>query len=166
MVVLLTTTIAYSRVPIRDWSYKQLLAESDLVVIANALETRQVPNGDDMSKNGLQSFPYSFQQVDTTFHVQVVLKGKLEGKQLRLVHFRYAPKTVDIDSGPSLVAFSKDESVVSVENGVLIHGPVYLLFLKARKDGRYDPISGQVDPDFSVRELKDPPRDLLERVRH
>jgi hypothetical protein len=28
-----------------------------------------------------------------------------------------------------------------------------LLFLKARKDGRYEPLSGQYDPALSVREM-------------
>jgi hypothetical protein len=30
------------------------------------------------------------------------------------------------------------------------------LFLKARKDGRYEPVSGQYDPALSVRELNSP----------
>ena len=71
---LLAASIAFARIPNRDWTYKELLSESDLVVIANALETKSVPNREDMSQNGLQKFPYSFQQVETTFRIQVILK--------------------------------------------------------------------------------------------
>ena len=34
--------------------------------------------------------------------------------------------------------------------------PAYLLFLKARPDGRYEAVSGQVDPKLSVRETHSP----------
>jgi len=33
------------------------------------------------------------------------------------------------------------------------NGPEYLLFLKERKDGRYEAVSGQIDPEFFVRTL-------------
>ena len=81
------------------------------------------------------------------------------------MHFYYAPKTGEIDDGPSLVAFPRNETVVSIDNGARNQGPDYLLFLKARKDGKYDPVSGQVDPSFSARELKDPPNAIVELVR-
>jgi hypothetical protein len=32
----------------------------------------------------------------------------------------------------------------------------YLLFLKKRGDGRYEPVSGRIDPLLSVRELFNP----------
>ena len=34
--------------------------------------------------------------------------------------------------------------------------PEYLLFLKQRKDGMYEPVSGQLDAAFSVRALLSP----------
>jgi len=34
--------------------------------------------------------------------------------------------------------------------------PEYLLFLKRRTDGRYEPISGQMDAALSVREVAEP----------
>jgi hypothetical protein len=38
--------------------------------------------------------------------------------------------------------------------------PEYMLFLRLRKDGRFEPVSGEVDPVLSVRELH-PPDDLF-----
>jgi hypothetical protein len=34
--------------------------------------------------------------------------------------------------------------------------PQYLLFLKKWKDGRYEAVSGQIDPSLSVREMHHP----------
>jgi hypothetical protein len=31
--------------------------------------------------------------------------------------------------------------------------PEYMLFLRLRKDGRYEPVSGEIDPALSIREL-------------
>ncbi len=35
-------------------------------------------------------------------------------------------------------------------------GPEYLLFLRKRKDDRYEAVSGQMDSDFFVRALFEP----------
>jgi hypothetical protein len=88
--------------------------------------------------------------VDTEFKVLTVLKGKVKGGTLTLFHFRAPESSVDCQSpevdGPSLVAFDpKAEG-----------RPRYLLFLKVRADGRYEPVSGQVDPDVSVARLDGP----------
>jgi hypothetical protein len=48
--------------------------------------------------------------------------------------------------------------------GISLGAPEYLLFLKLRKDGRYEPVSGRVDPEFSVRELHAPLPRHLERL--
>jgi hypothetical protein len=34
--------------------------------------------------------------------------------------------------------------------------PQYLLFLKKRPDGRYEAVSGQIDPSLSAREMYSP----------
>ena len=58
-------------------------------------------------------------------------------------------------NGPLLVSFRRTSlELRTKEGGKLELGvPSYLLFLKARKDGRYEPVSGRVDPELSVREL-------------
>lgn len=40
--------------------------------------------------------------------------------------------------------------------------PEYLLFLKRRQDGKYEPLSGRVDPALSIREVFHPRYELGE----
>ena len=71
------------------------------------------------------------------------------------------------NDGPGLVAFLKEPLKIEVKQNVKNRGklyeqsqglrkisqPEYLLFLKKHKDGQYEPVSGQLDADFSVRAL-------------
>jgi hypothetical protein len=140
----------------REWTYDDLQKESDLVVIAEVAETKTVALTDDLVQNGLSGFA-SFKQVETTFRVHAVLKGKVEQKQITLVHFRIDwEKTTSITDGPLLVAFPTKEQAATKEREKSLVGPDYLLFLKSRKDGKFDPVSGQVDPIWSARPLGNP----------
>ncbi len=38
----------------------------------------------------------------------------------------------------------------------MMSGPEYRIFLRKRKDGRYEAVSGQMDSDFFVRTLFEP----------
>jgi hypothetical protein len=110
---------------------------------------------EDMVRNKLGSFGYSFQQVETTLRVRFVLNGKHKLKELKLVHFRFDKSVGVVFNPPQLLAFPDERHVAknrSEEGG----GHDYLLFLKSRKDGKYEPVSGQEDPIFSVRQLGDP----------
>jgi hypothetical protein len=94
--------------------------------------------------------------VDTTFSVQTVLKGKVEGDMLTVLHYRLE-KDVRVDSGPLLVAFRTRGMQVNLRHGQLYLGrPSYLLFLKRKNDGRYEMVSGQIDPALAVREMHHP----------
>ena len=77
---------------------------------------------------------------------------------------------VRYNDGPRLVAFLKEPLKIEIEQNVKNRGklhqrsqglrkisqPEYLLFLKKNKDGEYEPVSGQLDADFSVRALFPP----------
>jgi hypothetical protein len=155
--LLLATGTSYAR-SMRAWTYDDLLKESDLVVIASVVDTKVVPTTDDLSANGLGRSGYHIQQLETVFLVKVVLKGKHQQKRLDLVHFRYDPKVNEpILNGPTLIEFpNSDQIAKSIEGNKRGYGKDYLLFLKLRKDGKCGPVTGQVDPLFSIRELGNP----------
>ena len=75
-----------------------------------------------------------------------------------LVHFRYDPKVAEpILNGPTLIEFPKSGRIAgTIERNKRGYGKDYLLFLKVRKDGKCGPVTGQVAPFFSVRELGNP----------
>ena len=81
------------------------------------------------------------------------------------VHFCYkTPKEREKDgsggliNGPSPVAFNYKGIILArnEKTGEELRGskPDYLLFLKRRKDCKYEAISGQMDPDISVKKLE------------
>ena len=138
---------------IPSWPYERLFKEADLVVIARAEDTNDT--NDPYSEEGWKG---KFVGQNTQFVAQSVLKGKLgDEKKLTVLHYRLA-EGVAIANGPSLVKFRKDSLMLSgTVNGIAFQSnlgrPEYMLFLRLRKDGRYEPVSGQFDPALSVREL-------------
>jgi hypothetical protein len=140
-----STGAADGRVRRPLWPAAMLTEKADVVVIARAVSVADSKAGDAAPKghDGLIA-------VDTKFRVLAVLKGKVKGDTLTLLHFRGAGAAAGGQSpemdGPSLVTFDpKAEG-----------RPRHLLFLKARADGRDEPVSGQVDPDVSVSKLDGP----------
>jgi hypothetical protein len=79
--------------------------------------------------------------VETEFTILTVLKGDATLQKFVLHHYREAePEQVSLN-GPGLPSFEpKRQKAV-------------LLFLKRAADGRYTAVSGQTDPDISVRAL-------------
>jgi len=153
--VLLVTSTSHARL-IRTWTYDDLVKESDLVVIANVVDAKVVPTTEDLSVNGLATFGHPFQQIETAIRVRAVIKGKYEQKRLDMVHFRYDPKdTHPTINPPTLIEFPKSDRIARTigEGNERVYGKDYLLFLKVGKDGKYRPVTGQVDPLFSVREV-------------
>jgi hypothetical protein len=136
-----------------SWPYDKLMKESDLVVIATATKTEE-------TKDEPPDHHWSLEFVgqNTTFDVKHVFKGKTDGKPITVPHFKFGelkkgrdPKNfadnVIID-GPLFVAFHTKNA------------PDHLLFLKSIKDGRYEPVSGRIDPELSVRLLSAPAQEL------
>jgi hypothetical protein len=116
----------------RAWTHRDLTNEADLIVIATATGT-----ADTDDKLGAAGWQTQMVGVNTTFDVGATLKGKIDGK-LVVHHFRYPDPTPPLRNGPSFVTFQTGE-----------RPPAYLLFLKKRDDGRYEPLAGQMDPTDS-----------------
>jgi hypothetical protein len=117
----------------REWSYKELVAESDFVGLLE-------PVANQPAKDVSGSQKISYEAIDTRFRIDAVLKadGKAT-KELTVLHFS-DERSVPAVNGPSFVCF-------------VVGPPQYLAFLKRRADGRYEPVTGQEDADQSFREV-------------
>ena len=148
---------------VEDWPYDRLFKEADLIVIAYA-------QGLATSK---QEWPEKvfekdrFEGVTTIFHASSVLKGEAP-LCIHLIHFNSTEPARPYNDGPSLVSFflkpisidvtqkhqeEDGQRVLKQKRQSFTNQPEYLLFLKKRKDGFYEAVSGQMDPSFSVRAL-------------
>lgn len=143
--ILMFPELAFARI-IENWEYERLVQESDLIVIAVAGPTELV--ADEPPKH---MWPLEFVGQNTTFKLKHTFKGKAVDQQIKVLHFRFGDKVkkgekaiiepIQIVDGPLFVDFQKEPPAE------------YLLFLKRLKDGRYEPVSGRIDPGLSVRKL-------------
>jgi hypothetical protein len=141
---------------VESWSYERLFKEADLVVIA-------VPVGEEKTNDPFGEHPWGLDivGVNTAFEPKYALKGKADAKQIKVLHFRFGlPRPGDppiIEDGPGFMAFRTKAALVGDgDQKVVLPSPEYLLFLRRLKDGRYEPVSGKVDPAFAVREMTQP----------
>jgi len=153
-IILLAFVASASARGIETWSYDRLFKEADLIVIASAQATVET---DDHAKD--DRWKQSLVGEKTTFMVQSVLKGHAKGGSVAVIHFKFRDGVLS-QNGPLLVHFRT--------NGIVIHGngsikfeamlgpPQYLLFLKAADNGCFEPVSGQIDPILSVKEIYSP----------
>jgi hypothetical protein len=140
LVVLAATAGSASARLIPNWPYDKLTREADVVVVATPVasaDTNETPLD--------EPFRAALTGVETKFAVRAVLKGKLDGDTLKLLHFRL--KGMMPPNGPMLVTFptAKEAKGQAARE--------HLLFLKHRTDGRFEPVAGQVDSILSVRQL-------------
>ena len=138
---------------LENWPYDRLFKEADLVVFADAAKTEAATD-----KPPDQGWPYEFVAQNTKFKVCHVLKGKAPGPDIDVLHFKFGdvlkkgldPKNIEdrmIMDGPLLVTFlSKPVTVKRNGKRDVVVPPEYLLFLRKLKDGRYEPVSGRIDP--------------------
>jgi len=162
-VIVLTTSIATARL-VRDWSYEEMIAASDLVVIADPQST--TPTSDMLETEGRSSKNY--QGLDTRFRIAATFKGEHPQKDFTVLHFRYAPLVSEMNGAQFVdfrlhdLSFSgtlKRSDETDKTPGKFVSGsfglakPSYMLFLKKRPDGRYEPVAGQYDAEFSCREV-------------
>lgn len=151
---------------VESWPYERLFQESELIVIATTMRNDpcdEVWAEDDFSSD-------RFVGTETIFKVQSILKGGTPDS-VRVVHFNYKQGATRYENGPGFVTFLTEPVVTTAKNpghdsGVLkervavderlVSQPEYLLFLKKRSDGRYEPVSGQMDSAFSVRIISHP----------
>ena len=139
------------------WSFQRLNDTAGVILIGTVASTEQWSE-----KLKAQLFAEDLEGQLTTFDVETVFKGKDIGKHIQVIHYRVR-KGILIANGPVLASFRKTgrrleiKSVDGVEDGMKVEEgtPHYLLYLKKRSDGKYEPISGQIDSAFSVRKLSE-----------
>lgn len=139
---------------IESWSYDRLFKEADVIVIASAQGT--VASDD---KPSADRWTESLTGQRTTFSVINTLKGDAGDGPFTVVHFKLKDGVAS-QNGPLLVAFRTKGP--RIEGGgtskyvAILNTPQYLLFLKKSDGGRFEPISGQIDPALSVKEIYAP----------
>ncbi len=137
LLALMTCDTSLAR-SIRVWAFDDLHEKADIVVVGVAVSSKDIEYTETFRPN------YLVQQ-ETVFEIQTVLKGGISHKKgLRLVHFRFKGALIP-PNGPSLVHFRTGKN-----------RPSYLLFLKLRKDGKVEAVTGQMDPILSVKVLAPP----------
>jgi hypothetical protein len=143
--ILLTLACICDARPARSWTYEQLTAEADAVVIATPTENQDTkeptvfPNMQRTGADG-KSAPVPAVGVETKFEVQAILKGEKKLKTFVFYHLRQlVPENVP--NGPMLVKFEPKEP------------KRYLMFLKREADGRYVALTGQLDSAIAVKDL-------------
>jgi hypothetical protein len=140
-------TEAHARL-VEMFPYEQMFSKSDLIVIARPItktadtdERTFFPDMVEQTDNGPKQ-PVPAIGVQTTFHVEYVLKGDGELKQFVLHHYREIPDPPGVVSLDGAGTVSFDPSVSK--------GMDFLLFLTKDKDGRYIPYGSQLDPDTVI----------------
>jgi len=148
---------------IEHWPYKRLFGQSDIVVIARAINS--VPNERPWKEPLFD--PGSFSGVITQFRVISTIKGS-PSQTIGLLHYQYTTSNTPMNDGPNLLSFYSSPVSTNVQTVPARESeqknltekrqtsgniPEYLLFLRKNEDGTYEAVSGQVDPAFSVRAL-------------
>jgi hypothetical protein len=139
LALLVSHTFSYTITP---WSYKDLFANSDFVVVASPLTRPRDTN----ERITLQTVgpPKPVVGVNTEFKTLLVLKGS-KRQRFVLHHYRAARKPDPnkvIIGGPPLLDFEGPNDAR------------YLLFLVREADGRFAPVNGQQDANgISVQQL-------------
>jgi hypothetical protein len=166
MFLMITVFTGYAR-KVETWPYERLFKEADLVIIGSVggWGTAKVEWPEKIFDKA------RFEGEKTAFTPRSVLKGELAFACTWLLHFSYKKGAMPYNDGPSLVTFLKEPLIIEVKpkgtekskelkpkrvGKSLVSPPEYLLFLKQRKDGMYEPVSGQLDAAFSVRALFPP----------
>jgi hypothetical protein len=150
--VTLSLGTAWGR-PVKFWPYHKLFENADLVIIAKPLAVRDAPEVDKaMPLPRERSFLLA---VITTLKVEYVVKGNYKDERLELVHFRLKEGS-QIGNGPLLVNFHTKVETLKGSDWAFSCQPEYMLFLKKAKNGRFECVSGQYDPELSVKEILRP----------
>jgi len=153
--VVFIATVAHAR-HVELWSYDKLSKRADAVVVATAVSADEWEEPDDKPQMGSVVFAGQM----TKFEIKGVLKGNVTDRTIELVHYRVVANGTFIAPGVKVAhsrAYVADfaERKASTKNLAAKDGEVdgpahFLLFLKQRKDGRFEPVSGQVDSACSV----------------
>jgi hypothetical protein len=137
---------------IEDWPYDKLFKTADLVVIVQPLSVRDAAEKDKAVP------PYGRDYlvgIVTNFKVLHVVKGEYKETELELVHFKMKPGS-HIGNGPLLVSFHTGSIAIRGNGWSGGAANDYMLFLKSNKEKRLDFVSGQFDPELSVKQMTHP----------
>jgi hypothetical protein len=135
-------TIAISRCEARsvpDCPYEELFKHADLVVTAQAVLTADAAKDPSSNKYRVARL--------TTLKIVHVIKGSHRDRDLVVLHYRCTEEGRWVKNGPSYVDFD----ATAKRNGT--PRTMYLLFLRIRPDGRFECVTGQTDPIFSVKKI-------------
>ena len=125
---------------IAQWSYEELFAKSDFVVIAEPVsKTRDTRERSILTYN--ISPGVDVIGVNTEFESLLVIEGTSR-KKFILHHYRLAPFDGVMLNGPGLVSFDPRS----------VPQP-FLMFLVRESDGRFAPVGHQTDLSTSVQQL-------------
>jgi len=134
---------------IPTWTYEDLFSKSDVVVIADPLATTDSGEESDLEN----PWKVRFVGVNTEVKIKYAIKGTEKNEKIVVTYYRLPDSTI-IKNGPELAHISLTERTEASSTGKKSSGkPEYLLFLRKRKDGVYEPVSGLMDSSLSIREL-------------
>jgi hypothetical protein len=138
---------------IQDWPYEKLFKRADLVIIVTPLAVRDAKEEDKATPPGNGDY---LTGVVTSFEVLQTVKGEYNEKELEIVHFRLK-EGVRIINGPMLVSFAPGRVNIEGKGWTMtVAQREYMLFLKKRENGRFEFVSGQFDPELSVKQMLTP----------
>ncbi|QEG40184.1 hypothetical protein [Roseimaritima ulvae] len=132
---------------VRGWRQQECFDKSDFVAIVNAEQAVQVPNTLPIVAKD-KSNAATFQQHETKLNVVSVLKGKDRPKSVVLIQLLPRPGYEGMGGFPSTIRIRRKTVNPSVDNKA-----TYLVYLSARDDGKYEPVTGHIDPAQSMRRL-------------
>jgi hypothetical protein len=147
--------------------YKTLTRAADVILIGKLQETLPQPDADyrDSTVKSIEANNDVLLSTKSQFEVRAILKGDVGKDRVAVAHLTWKPNVVVLD-GTSFVTFHKTVRIpwlvnVNIEGkSPVISGdksvqtnftPEYLLFLKRRSDGLFEPASGQRNALASVR---------------
>jgi hypothetical protein len=136
--------VSVSARPVQHWPYSRLFKESGVVVVATIADVRHTDETKEILRHPTVG-------VRTTLEVLAVFKGAEKRKRITLHHFRFDWSKMDrIANGPGLVHFDANDKPHPNATAKW----EYVFFLSPlEQEGHYVPVTGQVDPDRSVRKL-------------
>jgi hypothetical protein len=126
----------------RIWTYKDLLAEADIVCIGTIKSTKKTEN--------TEFLPEYLDRFESEVGVLCMLKGDPKVEKVSFVHFKYRPDIRStLGNGPSFPLL-EDPKRADGNTASGKRKTELLFFLRRRDDGAYEPVSGNDDPDLSV----------------
>ncbi len=128
-----------------EWSYDRLFKAADLVVVAKL-------TGEEKTKERFRPTDrrMTFGRVISRLSVQYTLKGKCK-EEIKIYHFELV--SIDDEFVENVPRHVRFRNKAIIDKKTFVPPPEYLLFLKKRKDGDYEFVTGDWHSDQSVREV-------------